>query len=199
MKFKAVVISSFCTLSFFFVLNGLNRPVKNVPHQQVTSLNIKQLKQKAVTEIKKNKPKMTRKADNKSLKPQIKMKWAGSGTDLGLDIAQLNATDSELFGNSEDVTLVESMVDEAPSISYREPIEFPDFAKEEQLSGFVTLSMLVQKDGRVEKVKVVESQPQGVFDNYALQSVQNWIFVPARLKGQKVSVWVKQKIDFQVN
>lgn len=199
MHTRAFVVSLICLLLFFVVLNVLNTKANKKSTKANTSFQVQRLASQPLAHNKKPLVKKQKKDANKSLKPQLKMKFVGSGSDLGLNIAQLNAKDSSLFGNSEDAVLTEGLVDDPPTISYREPIPFPDFAKEQNLSGYVTLNILVKNDGRVEQVKVLESQPQGTFDDYALQSVKSWVFEPARLKGQKVSVWVKQKIDFQVN
>ncbi|MCB0391773.1 MAG: energy transducer TonB [Bdellovibrionales bacterium] len=199
MKLKAFLISLLTLISFFLILEGLNRVAMKPHKSSVTNFQVQKINSVAKTNVVKPKPKKVKKVNDKNLKPKLKMQFAGSGTDLGLDILNLNAGQSSLFGDADEATLTEGLVDEAPTISYREPIPFPDFAKDQNLSGFVTLNLLIQKNGKVEKIKVLESQPQGVFDNYALQSVKNWVFEPARLKGQSVSVWVKQKIDFQVN
>jgi protein TonB len=50
----------------------------------------------------------------------------------------------------------------------------------------------------VEKVKVLESSPPGVFDDVAAQGVQGWKFEPASYKGEAVRVWATQKVRFDL-
>ncbi|MEA2098888.1 MAG: energy transducer TonB, partial [Campylobacterota bacterium] len=40
------------------------------------------------------------------------------------------------------------------------------------------------------------SNPEGVFDNTAINGVRGWRFTPAKYKGNPVKVWAKQKISF---
>jgi protein TonB len=51
----------------------------------------------------------------------------------------------------------------------------------------------------VEKVKVLESQPAGVFDEVAVSGVQTWKFEPASYKGENVRVWAKQRVRFDLS
>jgi outer membrane biosynthesis protein TonB len=48
----------------------------------------------------------------------------------------------------------------------------------------------------VQLSKVLEAEPQGVFETSVLNGTRDWRFVPARYKGEPVQVWVKQKISF---
>jgi protein TonB len=56
--------------------------------------------------------------------------------------------------------------------------------------------LLIARDGSVELSKILESEPQGVFENTVLSGIQDWRFTPARYKGDFVKVWVKQKVSF---
>ena len=63
-------------------------------------------------------------------------------------------------------------------------------------STMMLLSVLIGPTGAVEKVKVLESQPSGVFDDVAIAGVQGWKFEPAQYKGENVRVWATQKVSF---
>ena len=63
----------------------------------------------------------------------------------------------------------------------------------------MTVNILVNKEGSVDKVRLLDSQPEGVFDQVAIASVKTWSFSPAQYQGRAVAVWVKQKLKFQVN
>ena len=121
------------------------------------------------------------------------------GLDLGVDILGLSAQDSGLLSQSGETAMTEDVVDQLPEVQYREPIAFPEQAKEKNINGHVTVNILVNKEGQVEKVKLLDSQPEGVFDQVTIAAVKNWNFSPAQYQGRIVSVWVKQKLKFQVN
>ena len=62
----------------------------------------------------------------------------------------------------------------------------------------MTLRVLIGKSGRVEKVKVVDASPDGVFDEAAVSAVRTWQFEPALYRGEKVRVWAKQVVRFNL-
>lgn len=96
----------------------------------------------------------------------------------------------------EDTVMSEGSVDSKPKVSAREAMEYPEAAAKDNIKGYVIVNLLVAKDGSVELAKVIESSPEGVFDNTVLNGVRNWRFTPARYKGKPVKVWAKQKISF---
>jgi len=46
---------------------------------------------------------------------------------------------------------------------------------------------------------VLESEPEGLFDDVAVMAIKEWHFHPAQYQGQAVKVWAKQKIRFDLN
>lgn len=111
------------------------------------------------------------------------------GADLGDESALLGDVDKN-------VVMSEESVDEAPKPSRRSAMEYPKAAKKAGIKGYVLLNLLIDKDGNVEKVRILESEPQGVFDEVASAGVKEWKFKPASYKGEAVKVWAKQKIRF---
>ncbi len=109
---------------------------------------------------------------------------AGDATSLLEDIA-------------EDAVMSEDTVDSKPKVVSRPPLEYPADALKKGIKGYVTINMLIAKDGSVELAKILESQPVGVFDNAALNAVRAWRFSPAKYKGKPVKLWAKQKIRFK--
>jgi len=66
----------------------------------------------------------------------------------------------------------EDSVDVAPSPSERSAMEYPKKARKMGVSGYVLMNLLINKNGNVEKVKVLESQPAEVFDDVAVAGVK---------------------------
>jgi TonB family protein len=76
--------------------------------------------------------------------------------------------------------------------------EYPDRALTDRISGSVTVQYVVDKQGRTENVKVVESVPKGVFDSAATDAIRRWRYRPAEYNGQPVEVPVRTRIRFEL-
>jgi periplasmic protein TonB len=97
---------------------------------------------------------------------------------------------------AEDAIMNENTVDSKPKVQSRTPMEYPESAAKDGIKGYVILNLLIGKDGSVEIAKILESQPEGVFDNAAVNGVKSWRFSPAKYKGKSVKIWAKQKVSF---
>ena len=96
----------------------------------------------------------------------------------------------------EDTVMSEGSVDSKPKVSSRSAMAYPASAMKNGIKGYVIVNLLIAKDGSIELAKVLESSPQGVFDNTVLNGIMTWRFTPAKYKGKPVKVWAKQKISF---
>ncbi len=125
------------------------------------------------------------------------------GVDVGLpafDFSDLHAGDAGLLGETaRDVAMTSETVDQPPQPVERGELDYPPDLRRAGVQGFVVLSILVSPEGRVEKVKVVESAPPGVFDEHAEDAVRAWRFSPGRYKGEPVKTWVRQKVAFELS
>ncbi len=124
-----------------------------------------------------------------------------SGIDTGLDAfmsEDMNMDDALLGDVGKNMIMSEDSVDVAPTPSERTAMLYPKKARKLGISGYVLMNLLVNKNGDVEKVKVLESLPADVFDEVAIAGVKSWHFKPAQYKGQAVKVWAKQKIRFDL-
>ncbi len=124
-----------------------------------------------------------------------------SGLDFGLgsaaDGALAQAT-AALVGEMGAVVLDENAVDDPPVATERTPPSFPSRARSLGQTGKVTVSFVVDVDGSVQDVSVVESAPPGVFDDAALDAVRTWRFEPGRDGGNPVAVRVRQTLAFEL-
>lgn len=192
------LLGLFGIVAILNIMNGKVEFVKKNSPSQVQFETKKVVKKSGEKFFRKSVAKKTP-STSKSLKPKMNLALATSGLDLGIDILGLSTQGSRLLSQVRDAVMTEDVVDRVPQVQFREAIPYPDGAKEQNINGHVTLNILVNKKGDVDQVKLLESQPDGVFDQVALQSVKAWTFSPAEYKGQYVSVWVKQKLKFQVN
>ena len=64
--------------------------------------------------------------------------------------------------------------------------------------GLVMLKVLVDENGRVDDLEVLQSSGYAILDKAALSSVRKWMFVPGTEGGKKKKMWVKIPIRFEL-
>ena len=160
---------------------------------------VKKEKPKAKDVVRKREPpkRQTRAAPT----PLLGLDSSLSGLDFGLPAFDSSELDlgAGLLGDSGDVVMTDDSVDQAPRPILQTPMTYPNRAKAQGITGYVLLSVLISPTGQVEKVKVLEAQPAGVFDDVAIAGVQGWKFEPATYKGEHVRVWARQRVRFDLS
>ncbi len=76
------------------------------------------------------------------------------------------------------------------------PPTFPLRAKRRGIEGWVKVKFLVNRKGLVEKIEIIDSRPEGIFDKSAVRSVSSWRFKPGMVEGVPVRTWAEQTIKF---
>jgi protein TonB len=90
-------------------------------------------------------------------------------------------------------------VREAAPLYRLNPIpEYPMIGRKRGYQGTVTLEVLVNREGRVEDLRLSASSGYSVLDQAALTSVKTWLFDPGTRGGEKVDMWVKVPVRFQL-
>jgi protein TonB len=133
--------------------------------------------------------------------PTLGIEGGLAGLDFGLpqfEQDDLGALAGNLLGGGGDTVMTDDTVDNPPRPVVQAPMPYPVRAKAQGITGYVVLSVLIGPTGAVERVKVLESQPAGVFDDTAVAGVQSWKFEPASYKGENVRVWATQKVSFNL-
>jgi periplasmic protein TonB len=74
------------------------------------------------------------------------------------------------------------------------PPPYPVFAREARVQGTVVLEAVINERGRIERVRVLKSQP--LLDAAAIAAVQEWRYTPTLLNGVPVSVLMTITINF---
>lgn len=134
-------------------------------------------------------------------RPNVDLASALPGMDFGLpafDEGDLGDLAGSLLDEGRDLVMSDDTVDEPPRPVAQTPIPYPARAKAAGVTGYVVLSLLIGPTGQIEKVKVLESQPSGVFDDAAVAGVQTWRFEPASYRGENVRVWARQRVRFDL-
>ncbi len=89
-------------------------------------------------------------------------------------------------------------VDQPPRAIRKVMPVYPHQAKQDKINGKVILRFIVNKQGNVEKAKVVFSKPKGVFEDKALEAIRKWKFKPGQYKDRPVRTWVMLPIEFEL-
>jgi len=76
--------------------------------------------------------------------------------------------------------------------------KYPKLARRRGYQGTVVLEVLVDRDGRVGDLRVSKSSEYKILDRAAMASVKGWAFVPGMRGDQKVEMWVRVPIRFQL-
>ncbi len=77
--------------------------------------------------------------------------------------------------------------------------EFPDRARQDSIEGWVTVSYVIGRDGRVSNVSIVAAQPRNVFEGAVRKAVRSWRFEPVTVDGQTVEQKKTQTIRFSLS
>jgi len=139
-----------------------------------------------------------------SIKPEnVSRSLSGNGLSFGVpqfdeaEFSELQNTD--LLGDASGGAMDKSTVDTPPRVLKRSPIVYPELARKQGVSGYVTMNVLIDESGNVENVEVVEAKPKDMFELKAESTIRQWRFEPATYNGKKVKVWALQKIVFKLD
>lgn len=207
-KLLAVLVALVVPYFIFLFIIGLNESdvSQKMLQEKVLNFDVEKKKQIKKPKPKKKKPEKTRRSNQKlpSIKPSnLGQSITGDGLTFG--IPQFNEADfSEfkdggLLDSSVNDVQDKSSVDTPPLPKKRSPIVYPELARRQGISGYVTMNVLVDEEGNVEDVEIIDSKPKEVFDLKADSTIRNWKFEPATYNGKKVKVWATQKIVFKLN
>ncbi|MFZ0484869.1 MAG: energy transducer TonB [Desulfobacterales bacterium] len=75
---------------------------------------------------------------------------------------------------------------------------YPEIARIRGYQGNVLLDVLVNKNGKVNDLKIYKSSDYPVLDRAAVSSVKHWLFEPGMIGENKVNMWVRVPIRFEL-
>ena len=78
---------------------------------------------------------------------------------------------------------------------------YPEVARKSKIMGHVILQAMIDRDGRVRDIEVVNVEPKGnkEFADSAIKAVKQWRYEPARLDGAPVDVYFTIRIEFKLD
>ena len=135
----------------------------------------------------KPKPKRTRRAPPN---PLAGLDTSLSGVDMGLpgfSADDLGGLEGDLLDGASGMVMTDDTVDQAPRASYQAPMMYPPRARARGIEGYVVFSLLIGITGEIEQMQIIESYPEGVFDEAAVSAVRRWRFSPGTREGRKVA------------
>ncbi|MBN2715907.1 MAG: energy transducer TonB [Deltaproteobacteria bacterium] len=162
---------------------------------------------------KKKPPKKKKKHEQKRQRPQKSIRKSAPTpvissaiSGLSFDLPQLQAfglSDAvdQLIGEQavKDMVMTAESVDVAPEPIYEGTLDYPARARRNNQEGYVVINILINSDGAVEKVKILESVPIGVFDSVTADWARSLKFTPAYYNGKPVKTWARRRIPFQLS
>lgn len=157
-----------------------------------------QNKPKPKKALKKPKPKAKPKRSPVPPPPAGLNSAIGGNLDIGFALGEMGLG-NDILGDMQDVTMTEDTVDVLPRPSKRAPLSYPSRARNKGITGYVKFNLLINDQGNIEQIKILESSPTGVFDQVASESIRNWSFNAAQYQGKAVRVWASQTIRFDLN
>jgi len=125
---------------------------------------------------------------------KINLKLPVSSEDIPIEpVSEIKAN---LLGIKGAFTIGE--VDSPPVPIFQIPPVYPLSARMKGIEGWVIVRFIVDEEGRVSHIRIVESKPKGVFDDSVIRCVSKWRFKPAVFEGIKVKTLVQTKIRFKL-
>jgi TonB family protein len=118
---------------------------------------------------------------------------AGLGTSAALDALNERLAQMKLAGDVPEV--VEGSLTRVKGIQ----LDYPIDALRRNIEGWVELSFVITTEGKVTKVKVLDSSPAGVFDAAAARAMGRVRYKPMLVAGKPTSVSTKLRIAFRLS
>mgnify|MGYP006287963461 FL=1 len=202
--FLCIVLAAPATFGLVIAMNKLTSGLEEETGPKVVQFSIDRQEKK---KKKKQKPQQLniqrrtagRSRQKRSLAPLPELGNGVSGIKVDMpeyEGAELTSVSGSMLGNLDNVVMTEDTVDNRPVIKRRTPIQYPPRARKQNIQGRVVLNILIGRDGRVEKIKILEAEPKGVFEEPAVRSVKQWVFIPATYKNKPVRMWGTLPLNF---
>jgi TonB family protein len=85
----------------------------------------------------------------------------------------------------------------APELVFKIDPEYSEQARKAKFQGTVVLNLVVQRDGTVRDIKIIDSLGLGL-DEKAIEAVKQWRFRPGLKNGQPVDVSAIIEVTFRL-
>jgi TonB family protein len=116
----------------------------------------------------------------------------GNGGSGGMNVTQGEAQTTKLLESTEGQSRP------ARAIQVVNPT-YPQSAQARGIEGHVILEVLISVRGQVMEAKVLSAEPQGLFEQVAIEAIKKWTFEPGLQDGKTATSRIKQKVNFELN
>lgn len=168
-----------------------------VEQKEVKKIDDNVLKTAAVKKediLKEKKKKQVNKQASKGAVMAAKGKAAGTGA--GNKSISDGAPKSK--GGADGVYSLKEVDNMPKSLKSVRPV-YPEYAKNMRIEGFVQVRFVLNDKGKVVNPTVVKAEPVDIFENAALNAVNQWKFKPATKDGKDVHVAMVVKLNFKLD
>jgi protein TonB len=83
-----------------------------------------------------------------------------------------------------------------PTVIKQSRPDYPELARKAGIEGRVTVKVLINTKGDVEKVELVKGHP--MLNDAAMEAAKKWKFTPGKQRDRFVKVWMNIPIDFKL-
>lgn len=136
--------------------------------------------------------------------PVIDTDWSTEGSSSGLDVTAEGIGDPDVLPIPEGGEVVSGwpspddiiVVEKEPELVMMQQPVYPEIAREAGLEGTVLVRMLVDTEGAVRDVRVLQSVLG--FEEAAVAAARTAVFRPAMQQDRPVAVWVVMPIEFRL-
>jgi protein TonB len=90
-------------------------------------------------------------------------------------------------------------LDHPLTVISRVPPVYPFRAKAKAIEGWVSVEFTVNEQGCVEDIKILDAEPEKIFDDSVMQCVAAWRFKPGRVNREIVKTRARTRIRFKLN
>jgi protein TonB len=199
----SMMIGTVAVVGTVVLINHYSNTLEDTRAGASSQIALERKKPPPEQEVQKPKPKpKPRRARRAPPTPLTGLDTSLSGVDMGLpgfSADDLAGLEGDLLGGAAGLVMTDDTVDQPPRASYQAPMVYPPRARAKGIEGYVVFSLLIGITGEIEQVEIVESYPQGLFDDAATQGINQWRFEPAMYQGQAVRAWAKQRIRFDLS
>ncbi|MCP3964325.1 MAG: energy transducer TonB [bacterium] len=84
-----------------------------------------------------------------------------------------------------------------PLVIEATPATYPREARQEEVEGVVLVKTIIEKDGKVSDVRVLEGLPHGLSEA-AVEAIKQWRFEPALMDGEPIAVYYDLTVNFRL-
>ena len=199
----SMVAGTLVVIGSVVLINLFSNALEETKAESGSQIALQRKKPPPEQQVQKPKPKpKPRRARRAPPNPLTGLDTSLSGVDMGLpgfSADDLGGLEGDLLGSDSGMVMTDDTVDQPPRAAFQAPMMYPPRARAKGVEGYVIFSLLLGITGEIEQLKIIESYPEGVFDEAATQGINQWQFEPAMYQGQAVRAWAKQRIRFDLS